>query len=155
MTTSGKQGGVLLTERPAHLLEALFGGSAEEVDRLGRVGEPHGICDTVWHLETLRFARPEQRLRRIGSGGTAPEVAANETGASFQAEPPEQRNPQADHGPAAIRREHLDRPITDIALDLGVSEASAVSRVFRSRLGLSPIRYRHQKGRREALRRWD
>ncbi|WP_102225674.1 AraC family transcriptional regulator [Acidimangrovimonas sediminis] len=41
-----------------------------------------------------------------------------------------------------------DRPITDIALDLGFSEVSAFSRFFRNRLGLSPIRYRQQEGRR-------
>lgn len=133
---------MLLTERAARLLEALFRGSAREVDRLGRDREPHGICGTGWHLETLSFARPVQHLRRIEAGGTAPEVAANEAGVSVSAELPEERNPQADPCPAAFLRDHLDHPITDIVLDLGVSEASAFSRVFRARLGLGPIRYR-------------
>jgi len=43
---------VLLTERAARLLEALFGGPDRDVNRLGRDREPHGICGTALLIST-------------------------------------------------------------------------------------------------------
>ena len=104
----------------------------------------HGVASGNAQLRPTRAASAPARV----PGGHSVRVAADETGVSFSAELPEQRNSQADPGPAAILRDHLDRPITGIALDLGFSEASTVSRLLRARLDPSPIRYRQQEVRR-------